>query len=76
MIIFIATSISAFNSSTSYELYSLKTISQMLHVLWEKLINFSTYIKPFDDSLHFNPDTKLDERLTNTAHNVYYLKAT
>jgi hypothetical protein len=23
---------------------------------------------PFDDSLHFNPDTKLDDRTTNTAH--------
>ena len=48
----------------------------MLHILWDKLINFSTYIMHFDDSLHFNPDTKLDDRPTNTAHNVYYLKAT
>lgn len=23
---------------------------------------------PFDNSLHFNPDTKLDDRTTNTAH--------
>jgi hypothetical protein len=33
-----------------------------------KLINFSITITTFNDSLHFNPDNKLDDRTTSTAH--------